>query len=498
MIDIKQIQNMNTRAQLRAVLGELVAGSEYTPNQTNNIMYAVARRAQAIGEYEFFHDFLPQDIVHTLDTEKWKATLENTLNKRNNGKITNTYGNYSLIVEHDPHFKDIAYDELKNAVVVKRNGRYERFSDEEEATLRDYVANEYDGIYNKSYLSDNIIAKATKNSFHPVKQLIEAVKWDGLDRIGTCLTRWLGVEDNAYTREVSRLIFAGGINRIYNPGCKFDDMAVLVGKQGGGKSSFVQWLAMTDEAYTSLKTIDGKESAENIEGMWIVEIEELAAFKNNNAASEKIKAFITTASDKRRKAYGHYLSEINRTCIFIGTTNDPDFIGDKTGGRRFYPVMCNASGYDVHDNKKQCQDYIRQCWAQAYHCYISTDPKEKEKVAPYAKLELLDVIRKVQSDSTVEDYRDGQIKLWLEKNESVDYVCTKLLWDLALDMKDKKDATKGDQAQIKNIMRKMVGWKEVPDRQHRFETYGYQRYFQRVKVGDDLPLGSSSDADVFG
>jgi len=196
----------------------------------------------------------------------------------------------------------------------------------------------------------------------PVREALEALQWDGQSRTLRFLADKLGADDTPYTEEVSRLIFAGGVWRALHPGCKFDDMPVLIGKQGGGKSTIVRLLNMNDEWYREVTTIEGKEGIEALQGGWVCEFSEMMAMTNIKEV-EGVKAYVTRQSDHVRKAYGRFESDLKRRCVFIGTTNNERFLTDKTGNRRFYPVKVRVSGYDLLDQEDDLREYIRQCWA---------------------------------------------------------------------------------------------------------------------------------------
>jgi predicted P-loop ATPase len=204
--------------------------------------------------------------------------------------------------------------------------------DEDDSILRCDIEDRY-GLYNlqKYYDAFNTVIK-TKH-FHPIKELIELEKWDGTPRIDRFLIDILKCEDNDYHREVSRMIFYGGINRLYKPGCKFDYMPIFIGTQGCGKSSVVKWLALNDSYYGDISSIEGKSALENIQGTWICELSELLAMVKTKDV-EAMKSFITRTSDRFRESYGRRTKEFPRTCVFIGTTNDYQFLSDKTGNYR--------------------------------------------------------------------------------------------------------------------------------------------------------------------
>ena len=169
-------------------------------------------------------------------------------------------------------------------------------------------------------------------------------------------------EDDEYTAECSRLIFAGGVHRALKPGCKFDSMVVLVGGQGCGKSTIVRLLNVHEDWYKEVTTIDGKEGIEALSGSWVAEFSEMMAMTSIKEI-EGVKAYITRQVDHVRKAYGRYESDLKRRCIFVGTTNNDRFLTDKTGNRRFFPVVVHSDGYDIGAREDEIREYICQCWA---------------------------------------------------------------------------------------------------------------------------------------
>ena len=314
-----------------------------------------------------------------------------------------------------------------------------------------------------------------ENKYNPVKDIIESTKWDGTPRINELLCKWLGVEDEPYAHEVSRLIFAGGIHRIYNPGCKFDDMPVLVGRQGEGKSTFVRWLAMEDEFFREVNEIDGQKGIEALEGAWICEMGELLALTRAKEV-EAVKSYLTRLNDHYRKPFDKRTSDHARQCIFIGTTNKAEFLTDKTGNRRFYPVICNNSGYDLFNHKEEIQNDIRQCWAEAKYLY------DVGELNPYADRSLLEIIRKKQAAAVEDDYRVGMIEAYLNEKDKNgndrDMVCVVELWQEAL--KEYGKPNKRDSVEIGMIMSSFTDW-EKSSKAFRVNNYGVQRVWFRNK-----------------
>lgn len=188
----------------------------------------------------------------------------------------------------------------------------------------------------------NIVADF--RAYHPIKQYLENLQWDGKERIRYLLTRYLGVEENEYSYEVMKLFMMGAISRIYKPGTKFDTMICLVeARQGGGKSSLARFLAICDEWFSDdIKNIDDEKIYSKLRGHWIIEFSEMLATTSAKSV-ESIKSFLSRQKDTYRIPYGRYSNDYLRQCVFVGTTNNVDFLpDDKSGNRRFIPVMVHS------------------------------------------------------------------------------------------------------------------------------------------------------------
>ena len=168
-----------------------------------------------------------------------------------------------------------------------------------------------------------------------------------------------------------------------------------------------------------------------------------------------------------------------RQCIFIGTTNKEQFLTDKTGNRRFYPVKVNQSGYELFEHKDEIKAYIRQCWAEALNLYFSG------KLAPYADRSLIPQIRAAQDRAVEDDYRIGLISEYLKCK---DEVCIIQLWRDALHS-DPLKPTRKESQDIGLIMQSFPEWEKQPSAK-RMGEYGVQRYWKRVsgQTEDELPL----------
>ena len=191
---------------------------------------------------------------------------------------------------------------------------------------------------------------------------LESIEGDGIPRIEMALIDYLGVDDNPYTREISRKWFTAGAARIRRPGVKFDNMLILVGPQGVGKSQFFNRLSKNIEWFSdSISKFDNsKEAMESLAGKWIIELGELSALKRYEV--EHVKVFLSKQEDSYRQSYGKRTESYPRQCIFGGTTNREDFLQDATGARRFWPVKV-GSAQAMWD--KMTPAVVDQLWAEA-------------------------------------------------------------------------------------------------------------------------------------
>jgi predicted P-loop ATPase len=201
---------------------------------------------------------------------------------------------------------------------------------------------------------------AMDTPYHPVLNYLDDLDWDGVPRLDLWMIVHLGAANNTYTREVARCTLIGAIARIRDPGCKVDNMPILEGLQGIGKSSmaeamFYPWFS--DE----IADLGSKDAAMQTAGVWMIEIAELDAMSRGEVS--KIKAFVSRKTDRFRPPFGRRVAEIPRQCVFWGTTNSSGYLKDETGARRFWPIACTT--LDLA-GLRQARD---QLWAEADQMY---------------------------------------------------------------------------------------------------------------------------------
>lgn len=432
-------------------------------------------RAKEVGVSSEFKSVIKayQAVQKQLAAEFRKEAAQETgieLDFDGQGRALNTVDNFLKVIEGDPKFQGLKFNLLTYSPEQVRDGKVEKWTDADDAEARRYIEKTYH-IHSVQKCDDAFRIQFKRNEYHPIRDIVNGLTWDGKPRIEQFLHRWTKCEDTAYTREVSRLIFAGGIHRLYNPGCKFDDMPVLIGKrQGEGKSTLVRWLAIRDEYFTECNEFDGQRGIEAVEGAWICEVSELLAMTKAREM-EAVKSYLTRLNDRYRMPFDKRVTDHPRQCVFIGTTNKEQFLTDKTGNRRFYPVVVRQSGYDLFDHEKECRAYIEQCWAEAKFLY------DTDQIKPYANRDLIDTIRQHQDEAAEDDYRIGMISDYLATHSEV---CVLELWRSALKMNDYSKPTKKDSNDISTIMQSMDGWQKS-NKAKRFTDYGVQKYWFKAE-----------------
>lgn len=263
-------------------------------------------------------------------------------------------------------------------------------------------------IVDKDTVRDAVEWWARENKFHPVRDYLNALKWDGKQRLNTWLSYYLGAEDTEYVREIGLRFLVAMVARIMSPGCKADYMLILEGDQGIGKSTACKILAGGDEYFSDcLPDITHKDANLHLSGKWIVEIAELAAISSRWSEVAKLKSFLTQTVDQFRPSYGREEVFNPRQCVFIGTTNEENYLRDTTGNRRFWPVRCGGS-IDLealaHDRD--------QLLAEAVDAF-----KSGEQWWPDREFERVHIAREQQARREIDPWVDT-IRSWLERSQS--------------------------------------------------------------------------------
>ena len=261
-----------------------------------------------------------------LTPEEIRDNLEVT----EKGRIRQSIQNCKYVLEHDPCLRGaVCRNEMTCQIDIKKKVPWKRRG----VQMTDTDMNNLSLYLEKNYglTSDRVIAKAidivaNDNSFHPIIDLLESLKWDGRPRIAGMLTHFFGAENPEYSGEVMKMHMLAAISRLYEPGKKYDIMLCLVGGQGTGKSTFFKYLAIQDEWFTDdVKRLDDKKVYEYLQGHWIVEMSEMNAVANAKSI-EETKSFLSRQKDTYRIPYERRAEDRYRQCVFCGTSNDLAFL----------------------------------------------------------------------------------------------------------------------------------------------------------------------------
>lgn len=303
-------------------------------------------------------DFIKNAEALASVPNQWKSML-----KRNpsDNSVKNTLKNLYLILNNDNKYKNqIEFNELTQM----RSFMRKNWDDVTESRLKFYLEQEYDIISSIENINHVCNIIADEHAYHPIKEYLEQLQWDGCQRISTVFRDFLGATNNIYTQSVAVVTFVGAVARLYKPGIKYDTCTVLVGKQGTGKSKFISKIAVNPDWFTDgVTTFDGKDFYESIQGKWIIELGEGTAFQKS--IKERSKQAIASQQDFYRKPYGRNPEIRKRQCVFLGTTNNYDFLKDETGDRRYYPIDVNIQRATKSIDKDLTDNYIAQLWAEA-------------------------------------------------------------------------------------------------------------------------------------
>jgi predicted P-loop ATPase len=436
----------------------------------------------------------PIELAET-DNMDWMQKLE----INSNGLYLKTVDNVLTVLEFDPALKEkIAFDEFANRGLVLGPLPWDTrevrrpWASSDDAGVYHYIEKVY-GIAVETKINNALTLISHKRRFNDVRQYLEGLAWDGVPRLDTLFTDYLGAEDNPYTRAVSRKSFTAAVARAMVPGTKWDYMPILAGPQGLGKSTFLR--LMGKNWYSdSLTTFEGKEACEMIQGIWLNEVGELTGMSKSE--SNAVKQFLSRTEDIYREAYGKRTMPYPRRCVFFGTTNDSEFLRDRTGNRRFWPIDVGVIS-PIKSVFSQLAHEVDQIYAEAFMrwqlgeaLYLSgeIEAMAKEHQEAHRESSVKEGIVKAFVDRPVpEDWQKRDIPTRLiywsgefgkphEGNAGPrDRICAAEVWSECF-KSDIKFMKQADTREINGILSNMQGWEEYKGR---FGPYEYQRGFRR-------------------
>ena len=464
-------------------------------SQDRNVKLILSRDKQQAVADDFADVELPEDY-----NDEWKGDLEYS----KSGKLQCTIGNIILILENDPALRGhIVHDLFAgfDGVVggLPWNKKATQWTDSDDANLRVWLETNY-GLTGKEKIADALTAVLTRHSYHPIRDYLNGLTWDGTPRLERLIIDYIGAEDTELNRVMTRKHFTAAVTRVFKPGCKYDYCLVMTGPEGAGKSTLLnkmggQWFN------DSITTTEGKEGMDQLRRAWIIEMGELASIKRSDV--ESIKAYLSKRVDIYRAAYARRTAEHPRQCIFCGTTNEALFLKGDNGNRRFWviavdPTLRKYSAWqDAIDRDRD------QLWAEAMHYYQQgeklylddrLEAQAKQRQAEYnddhddplADMLLNFLDTKLPADW--ETYDLNRRRAWWRDPDplnadgtetrtrvsAVEFICERMGRDMA-DKEFKYLARK-----VSNLIKALPNWEKVSTTKHCQNLYGIQRGYRRI------------------
>lgn len=367
----------------------------------------------------------------------WKADLIVKTKANGDESIPCRAHNLILILRNDQEFAGrVRLNELSNQIHI--DGK--EASDSDITLIKAKLEkNHISEKVSSTDVLDALGVVAAENAFHPVREYLSSIKWDGGNRVAGLFSEYFGADDTDYVMAVSKSFLVSAVARVMNPGCQVDTMVVLEGNQGNRKSTSLSTLFSTQFHSEITASVTDKDFYQNLRGKWCMEFGELSAFKRSDAAH--IKQIITARYDNYRASYARFNRDNPRQCIFAGSTNESSYLIDPTGARRFLPIACKTINIDAIKRDRD------QLWAEAVSLYKSGA----------TWWEIPDAERE-QDDRYLSDSWEEKIAEWLTGNMSA--TTTEIL-EGALALPAGKH-TRADQTRVGAIMTR-IGWHKRKD-----------------------------------
>ena len=433
-----------------------------------------------------------QEAPPPRNAREVKAMLEST----EKGGVRNSIRNCLTVFQNDPLLSGaIAKNLLTERIDIIKPIGYHRtgtaITDTDMNYLLLYLEETY-GLTSEKKIAAAIGIVANENGYHPIRDYLNGLSWDGTERIRTCLHHFLGADSDQYTYEALRLFLLGAIHRAFHPGCKFEVMLCLVGGQGAGKSTFFRLLAVKDEWFSDdLRKLDDDNVYRKLQGHWIIEMSEMIATANAKSI-EEIKSFLSRQKEVYKIPYETHPEDRLRQCVFGGTSNALDFLPlDRSGNRRFLPVMVYPEQAEVHilDDEAASRAYMEQLWAEAMTIYRSGDFKLSFST------EMVRYLKEHQRDFMPEDTKAGMIQVYLDRYTG-SIVCSKQLFREALNHPF-DEPKQWEIREVNDIMNHCVtGWHYFSN-PRMFPEYGRQKGWERETPATDTSNGAEKIPEGF-
>ncbi|CAH1192984.1 DNA primase [Glutamicibacter phage Montesquieu] len=464
-----------------------------------------SRQARVVTEL-LGRDFADElsDMADNLDpetnTEAPPAAWWNELKLHpKTGETLESIGNWDLLFSHDPVLGNFHFNEMMRVIEPREDFPWrpridaDVLGEADLAKMLDHAERKYHLKISKDKLFQRVQSASQDRRFHPVRDYLEALEWDGTERLDTCLP---GAEDNEYTRMVARKALVAAVARVFSPGVKWDQMMILFGKEGMGKSHWIERMARGFDS--SLGKIGDKDTLVNLQRSWIVTSDEGHSLRK--ADFNQLKEFLTKTRDTFRMPYERSAQEYPRHCVIWGTTNDEVFLRNEEGNRRFLVVeVATKVDFDA-----MTDEYVDQLWAEAVHRYhegekLYLNPTEEKLAAKarerhIAEEPLFGLVRNYLETLVPGDwastssfgrqqwFEDRAAGMGTEGTEPINEVCTLQLYMEVMGAPRTENNRDYQIREYYRIMSNFSGWRLEPFPRD-VPNYGVQRVF--VRIPDD-------------
>lgn len=377
-------------------------------------------------------------------SSKWQGQLLTG----DKGNVKACLANVELILTHHDAWRGVArFNQFAGQVMATKappdcsdECTYPRpWSSEDDTRAAIWIQRKFGCVVSSVLVTEAINVVAQRDGYHPIREELRAVQWDGERRLDTWLTDCLGVERTPYSEAVGAMWLISSVARIEKPGCKADHVLVLEGEQGRGKSTALKILAGEEYFSDQVEDFGSKDAAMQLKERRIVEMSELVELSRGK--QEQAKAFLTRTHDRFRPPYGRRVVEVPRQCVFAGSTNASTYLADATGARRIWAVKVGTIDLErlaaVRD----------QLWAEAFVDYTGG-----RRWWPDAAQ--LESFRAEQEQRFQVDAWEALLADWLESRTTTNAITTGALLQQAVG-KDPGAWTRADEMRIANSMKRL-------------------------------------------